>query len=117
MTTQQKKKQQPSNGYPNYQEWFQKLNAQYGDMPVDNIRAAFYRAAPFSSMYTANPIIQNRRVKTISSFPKEHGKDEIVDMLRNPNENERSLREVGNILEYTAYPMQKIRTTYQDLLT
>ena len=117
MATQQKKKQQPSNGYPNYQEWFQKLNAQYGDMPVDNIRAAFYRAAPFSSMYTANPIIQNRRVKTISSFPKEHGKDEIVDMLRNPNENERSLREVGNILEYTAYPMQKIRTTYQDLLT
>ena len=53
----------------------------------------------------------------MSSLPKETTKDEIVDMLQRPDDSEIGLRQVSNILEYTAYPMYKIRQTYQDLLT
>ena len=81
------------------------------------IRDAYHRALPFSTAFTNNPDVQNRRVKQISSLPEETSKDEIVEMLRNPDDSEIGLRQVSNILEYTAYPMYKIRQTYQDLLT
>lgn len=103
--------------YMTYQEFFKRMNERYADIPVDRMHAALQRAAPFTSMYTANPLIQNRRVKAIESLPKDYGKDDITDMLRNPTGNEMGLRQVSNILEYTAYPMLKLRTTYQDLLT
>lgn len=93
------------------------MNAEYGHLPVSAIHAAFSRVSPFTAAYTANPLVQNRRVKAIESLPREYGKNEITDMLQNPLDNEKGLRQVSNILEYTAYPMLKLRTTYQDLLT
>ena len=111
------KKQTAKYDEHSYHEYFRKLSERYGDLPMGAVQSAFYRAAPFSAMYTNNPFIQNRRVKGIGSLPNEYGKDKIVDMLQKPDENEIPLRQVSNILEYTAYPMLKIRTVYQDLLT
>ena len=105
------------NSYLTYQEFFKRMNAEYGNLPVSAIHAAFSRVSPFTSMYTANPFVQNRRVKAIESLPRDYGKNEITEMLQDPLTNERPLRQVSNILEYTAYPMLKLRTTYQDLLT
>lgn len=103
--------------YLTYHEFFKRMNAEYGDLPVASIHAAFSRVSPFTSMYTANPFVQNRRVKGMESLPKDYGKNEITEMLQNPLDNEAALRQVSNALEYTAYPMLKLRTTYQDLLT
>lgn len=111
------KKQAAKYDEHSYHEYFRKLSEKYADLPVGAIQSAFRRAATFSAMYTNNPFIQNRRVKGIGSLPVEYGKDKIADMLQKPDENEIPLRQVSNILEYTAYPMLKIRTVYQDLLT
>lgn len=99
-------------------EGFKALAKEYGNLSPEAIKNAYFRATgPFSTMFTNNPDIQNRRVKRMSSLPKETTKDEIVSMLQKPDENEIGIRQVSNILEYTAYPMYKIRQTYQDLLT
>lgn len=103
--------------YDTYSDFFSRMNAEYGSLPYASIRSAIGRAVPFSSMFTLNPFVQNRRVKAIDSLPEDYGKNDITDMLRKPLDNERGLRQVSNILEYTAYPMLKLRTTYQNLLT
>lgn len=89
----------------------------YGNLSPAAIQAAYQRALPFEGLYTADPFVQNRRVKRMSSLPVDTDKDTIVEMLRKVDENEIGIRQVSNILEYTAYPLYKIRQTYQDLLT
>ena len=98
-------------------EWFKTLSDKYGNLPADAVQLAYAKAAPFSALFTNDPYVQNRRVKHISSLPEDHTKDEHVQMLQRPDEHDSPLRQVSNILEYTAYPMYKIRQTYQDLLT
>lgn len=103
--------------YLTYAQFFQNMSTKYGSVSAEGIQSAMMRALPFQSVYTANPLIQNQRVKQISSLPSDKSKTDIADMIRNPDSNEQGIRQVSNILEYTAYPMLKIRTTYQDLLT
>lgn len=104
--------------YSQWAEGFKALSDKYGTLSPEAIKNAYLRAGgPFTAMFTNNPDIQNRRVKRMSSLPVETSKDDIVQMLTKPDENEVGLRQVSNILEYTAYPMYKIRQTYQDLLT
>lgn len=103
--------------YLSYSQFFSEMSSKYGNLSADQVQSALRRALPFQSVYTANPYIQNRRVKAISSLPVDKTKNEIADMIRSPDDHEIGLRQVSNILEYTAYPMLKIRTTYQDLLT
>ncbi len=67
--------------------------------------------------FTANPIVQNTRVKRISSLPIDFDKNDIVRFLKNPNYSEQPLRQVGHSLEVAAYPYFKLRKTYQDILT
>lgn len=110
----------PVQTTPAVSEWakyFKRLGEQYGNLPVQNVNDAFLRSMPFSAAFTNNPYVQNRRVKNISTLPVDCTKDQIVSMLKTPDDNEKSLRQVSNILEYTAYPMLKIRTTYQDVLS
>ena len=109
-----------ANQAPAVSEWagyFKRLGEQYGNLPVQNINDAFMRSLPFSAAFTNNPYIQNRRVKNISSLPSDFTKTQITSMLKAPDDSEQPLRQVANTLEYTAYPMLKIRTTYQDVLS
>lgn len=103
--------------YGSWAQWFKSLSDKYGNLSPASIQAAYTRALPFESMFTHDPFVQNRRVKRMSSLPVDTDKDTIVEMLRKPDDNEMGIRQVSNILEYTAYPMFKIRQTYQDLLT
>lgn len=100
-----------------YSAFFQSLADRFGDMPTEAVRDAYMRAIPFGAAYTNNPFVQNRRIKAAIGLPRDVTKAQIVDMLQAPDENEMGLRQVDHILEYTAYPMQKIRTTYQGLST
>lgn len=103
-------------GYTNYNEMFKQLAQRYKDMPIDNVIAAFGRTSA-SAGFTANPYVQNRRVKAISSLPMEYSYEKVAEMITKPNENELPLRQVSHVLETTVAPYWKIRKTYQDLMT
>ena len=104
-------------GYKSYAEQFQALANKYREMPIDNVIAAFGRSSATNGSFTANPYVQNRRVKAISSLPMQYPYDKVAEMIAQPNENELPLRQVSHVLESTVAPYWKIRKTYQDLMT
>lgn len=103
-------------GYTNYNDLFRQLAQRYKDMPIDNVIAAFGRTSA-SAGFTANPYVQNRRVKAISSLPADYSYNKVAEMITKPNENELPLRQVSHVLESTVAPYWKIRKMYQDILT
>ena len=102
-------------GYHSYSETFRELANRNRDLPIENVVAAFGRVR--SSGFTADPYVQNRRVKAVSSLPVDYPYDKVAEMLTKPNDNEQPLREVSHVLEATVAPYWKIRKTYQDLMT
>ena len=106
-------------GYSGLFERFRSLQKQYGDIPADNLMSAYARAhsARIQNTSLSNPYIQNRRVKAVQTLPGDFTKDEVAEMIRSPNGHEQSLRMVSHGLEYTAYPLLKIRKTYTDIMT
>ena len=93
------------------------LSLQYGGLSPESILTAFKTANGLGSLYTPNPYVQNKRVKGISTRPANYTKEEVGKMIEKPESNEKPLRAVEHALEYTAYPLQHIRWTYQNLLT
>ena len=96
---------------------YRQLAKEYGGISPENMISAFRTATGFGSLYTPNPYVQNRRVKGISTKPANYSKEEVGKMLETPEGNEQSLRAVEHALEFQAYPLFNIRTTYQNLLT
>lgn len=103
-------------GYKSYNDMFREVAQNNADMPIANVISAFGRAIDYSG-FTANPYVQNRRVKAISSLPADYSYDKVAEMLTKPNENELPLRQVSHVLESTVAPYWKIRKTYQDILS
>ena len=104
------------SSFPNIFERFRKMAAENQGIPMSSITSAF--AGINSGRYgLANPYIQNRRVKQISSLPADFTKDQVAEMLTKPYDSEQPLRQVAHILEYTAYPLFHIRKVYQEMLT
>ena len=102
--------------YPTFRDMFARLAQKYSNMPVENIQAAFGRTA-LGAMFSESPFIQNRRVKQLSSLPVYYGKNALVEMLQHPDENELPLRQVAELLTWTALPFRDIISTYSDLAT
>ena len=96
---------------------YQALADEYGDISPEGLIAAFRSVNGFGSLYTPNPIVQNQRVKGIQTRPADYTKDQVADMVAHVDGNEKPLRAVEHALEFTAYPLQHIRWTYQNLLT
>lgn len=104
------------SSFPQIFERFRKMAAENQGIPMSSITSAF--AGINSGRYgLANPYIQNRRVKQISSLPADFTKDQVAEMLTKPYDSEQPLRQVAHILEYTAYPLFHIRKVYQEMLT
>jgi len=106
-------------GYRALYQRFRSLSKTYGNMPMENIMAAYVRASSrrVRENFTADPYIQNRRVKAINSMPADYSKNQVAQMIRAPGENELPLRQVSHALESSAYPLLKIRKTYTDIMT
>lgn len=105
--------------YGSYADVFRKFHAlskEYGGISSDRLISAF-NAVTGIQPQRANPYIQNRRVKQISSLPTDYSKEQVGDMLTNPDNNELPLRQVEHALEVTAYPLFHLRKVYQDILT
>jgi hypothetical protein len=98
-------------------ERFKTLASEYGGLSPAGLIDSFRAVAGFGSLYTANPYVQNTRIKGISTRPASYTKQQVADMIEHPEANEKPLRAVEHGLEYTAYPLQHIRWTYQNLLT
>lgn len=106
--------------FGSYAELFDKyrtLAAEYGDLSPEGMIRAFRTATGWGNLYTPDPYVQNKRVKGISTKPAHYSKEEVGEMLESPEGNEIPLRAVEHSLEFTAYPLFNIRTTYQNLLT
>lgn len=106
---------QNAGAYQSYVDYFgalRNLAAEYGSMPIDNVFNAWARAS-----VQTNPFVQNQRVKSVSTMPGDYGKNDIVEMLKAPDGNEKPLRQVAHGLEWTAFPYRKIRSTYQSINT
>ena len=104
-----------ASNYMGYSELFskaQKIAKRFEGMDEDSVYDAMYLAS-----IDGDPDTHNSRVKHISSLPVDYDKDRIGEMLRNPDHSERPLREAMHSLEYSAYPLFKLRKTAQDILT
>lgn len=94
------------------------LADEYGNMPMDVLIGAFSNVFGWNYNYAgSDPYTQNRRVKGISTRPANYDKNQIAEMVRQPDANEQPLRAVERALEYSAYPLWHTRTVYQNLLT
>lgn len=101
--------------YMGYAELFSKaqnIAKRFENMDENSVYDAMYLAA-----IDGDPDTHNSRVKHITSVPVDYDKDKISEMLKKPDYNERPLREAMHSLEYSAYPLFKLRKTTQDVLT
>lgn len=102
--------------YSSFPSMLKTMGEKYSDLPMGRIIDAF-SSTVMDVTVMGNPYIQNRRVKNISSFPVDYEYNEVAEMVQNPSDNERPLREVSHVLESTAAPYFKIRKTYQSIMT
>lgn len=92
------------------------IAGEYSDIPVEEAYKAFVSAGGYGELLRY-PSIQNRRVKAYNTLPDDVQKDDLVEMVRNPNENEKALRAVSACLASSTKTYDLIMQTYQDLLT
>lgn len=102
--------------FSSFSSMLKTMGEKYSDLPMGRIIDAFATTV-MDETVMGNPYIQNRRVKNISSFPVDYEYNEVAEMVQNPSDNERPLREVSHVLESTAAPYFKIRKTYQGIMT
>ena len=106
----------PHYWYTSFSQLFRAAEAANPNLTQQQFMNAVQRTTMYS-YYTANPYVQNTRVKNISSKPKLLQKDEIVKCLLSPNTSELELRQVSDALVWTAYPYYKLIKTTADILT
>lgn len=71
----------------------------------------------YSGAIHSSPQVMNRRFEQIGASPINFTKDEVTEMLRQPQSNEERLREASRGLDYTSYTYRHMRRTYSSLLT
>ena len=104
------------NSFSDIFNTMRRLQSEYGSMPMDALIGAFSKIINYN--YAGeDPYTQNRRVKSISTRPANYSKNEIAQMVQEPESNEQPLRAVQAALEYSAYPLFHTRVVYQNLLT
>ena len=103
------------SGNLGYRELFAKANGiakRFENMDPNRVYSAMQLAA-----MDQNPYAHNERVKKISSLPVDYDKDKIAEFIKKPDQNELPLRQTEHALEVSAYPLLKLRKTYQDILS
>ena len=111
--------QEVNSNSSSFNEMFVKmreLSSQHGNLPMSSVMSAYTRTVR-NLRYSADPYVQNRRVKSIQTLPGNYTVDQVGKMITDPGANEQNLRQVHHALEGSAYPMLKIRKTYTDMMT
>lgn len=105
-----------SDSYTTLARGMMGLSKEFSDIPVEEAYKAFVNAGGYGTLLR-EPFVQNRRVKAYNTLPKDITKDQLVDMVKDPNENEESLRGISSTLAATTKTYDLILQTYQDILT
>lgn len=92
------------------------IQQEFSDIPVEEAYKIFIGAGGYGALL-AEPYVQNRRVKGYNTLPEEVSKEDLVDMVKQPNNYEKELRAVSTTLTSTTKTYDLIMQTYQDLLT
>lgn len=106
------------SSFPEIFSAMRNMAEEYNAMPMEALISAFTSVFGRGYNYAGqDPYTQNRRVKGIATRPANYTKNQIADMVENPDGNEQPLRAVEHALEYSAYPLFHTRTVYANLLT
>lgn len=105
-----------SDSYSTLARGMMGITSEFSDIPVEEAYRIFVGAGGYGKMLT-EPFVQNRRVKAYNTLPQDISKDELVDMVKDPNDHERELRAVSSTLATSTKTYDLIMQTYQDLLT
>lgn len=101
--------------YGSFPEIFGKFRSMAEDynVPFQSLISAF----GFQGGMFASPQVMNQRFQGIGTSPINFTKDQVAEMLKRPQTNERKLREASRSLDYTNYTYRHMRRTYSSLLT
>lgn len=101
--------------YGSFPEIFSKFRSMAEDynVPFQSLISAF----GFQGGMFASPQVMNQRFQGIGTSPINFTKDQVAEMLKRPQTNERKLREASRSLDYTNYTYRHMRRTYSSLLT
>ena len=105
-----------SDSYSTLARGMMGITSEFSDIPVEEAYRLFVGAGGYGSLLV-EPTVQNRRVKAYNTLPEDVTKDALVEMVKNPNNNEKELRAVSATLASTTKTYDLIMQTYQDLLT
>lgn len=67
--------------------------------------------------FKTNPYVQNTRLKQIKSLSNKYTREQLEEMLRDPSNNEQSLRSASHYYHNTISPIMKLNHMYSDILT
>lgn len=84
---------------------------QYANISADKIADAFGRA------WINNPYVQNTRLKRLRSNPVLFPRNELEKILQDAQNNEMAIRQTSIALNYSSYPLYKIKTTIASIPT
>lgn len=91
------------------------LAEQYGSvLGADRIFDIFSRAGYGMSN---QPQIQNARIKGINPLPADYSKEDLGFFLTSPQTSEIPLRQISQVLRWSAYPYFKVTKSYADMLS
>lgn len=86
----------------------------FGEMPIDHLYSAF---ANTGTAWRNQPQINNARIKAINTLPADYTKEQLGKFLTAPQASELPLRQISQVLRWSAYPYNKIIKTYADILS
>lgn len=86
----------------------------YSDLGYGSLYQAFNRAG---HGWANQPQINNARIKAINPLPADYTKEQLGMFLTSPQTSEIPLRQIAQILRWSAYPFQKLIKSYADMLT
>lgn len=95
-------------------ERWNRIAEQYGSLGFDSLYEAFSRAG---NEWRNQPQINNARIKAINPLPADYTKEQLGEFLTSPQTSEIPLRQIAQVLRWTAYPFQKLVKSYADMLT
>lgn len=77
--------------------------------------AGFYTNS--GSMFINDPYLLNQRIKQLKTSPVFEQRENIENALLNPQENEKLLRNVTHSMLYMNYPLYRLSSLYEGILT
>ena len=108
--------EKPADSWNAMAERLNALGGIYSGLPVDAAYRAFVSAGG-SNLFLGMPDIQAQRVRNINTRPADYDKNEIAQMVQDPDHNEQALRAVSASLASSTKTYDLMLSTYPDMMS